>query len=185
MIMFRRCPERKEGAKEDHTRHGKNLSRITLAYQGMPKSHFSVSSRPKGSHRNTIKGLTQGTTRARKRRGPKCTTHFRCLMKNCSPYWSGTMRFLSSPQDQGDLHIRKDTILMLDVSITKELEGIPQKIARPSRTRSNPWSTQIRSNSENWSVVTKSVKIKDQLGAILVCLSTMNVFIYKCTSWKI
>ena len=30
--------ERKEGAKEDHTRHEKSLSRITLAHQGTPKS---------------------------------------------------------------------------------------------------------------------------------------------------
>ena len=36
---------------------------------------------------------------------------------------------------------------------------------------------QIRSNSENWSVVIRSIKIKDQLGAVFVCLSIMNVFI--------
>ena len=36
------------------------------------------------------------------------------------------------------LIIREYTILMLDVSTTGELEGIPQRIARLSRTRSNP-----------------------------------------------
>ena len=32
------------------------------------------------------------------------------------------MRFLSFSQDQEDLHVQKDTILMPDVSTTKELE---------------------------------------------------------------
>ena len=39
MSKFRQCPERKKGAKKDHTRHGKSLSRITLAHQGMPKKY--------------------------------------------------------------------------------------------------------------------------------------------------
>ena len=128
-----------------------------------------------------IRGLTQAITKARKGEGPKCTMHFRCPMENCSPYWSKTMGFLLFLQGQEDLHIRKDTILMPDVSTTEELEGIPQKIAWPSKTRSNPWSTQIRSNSENWSVVIRSIKIKDQLGVIFICLSVMNVFIWKWT----
>ena len=64
------------------------------------------------------------------------------------------------------------------------VRGIPQKIARPSRTRSNPWSTQIRSNSENWSVVIRSIKMKDQLGVVFVCLLIMNVFICKYAYWK-
>ena len=122
MSMFKQCLER----KEDHIRHGKSLSRITLAHQGMSKSPLPVSSHPKGSHRNTIKSLTQAITRARK--GPKCTTHFRCPMENCFPYWSRIMGFLSFSQDQEDLHIRKDTILMPDVSTTRELEGIPQRM---------------------------------------------------------
>ena len=42
------------------------------------------------------------------------------------------------------------------------------RISRSSKI--NIWSTQIRQNSENWSVVTKSIKIKDQLGAVFVCL---------------
>ena len=137
MNMFKQCLERKEGAKEDHIRHEKSLSRIILVHQGMPKSPWPIFIRPKGSHRNMIKSLTQAISRSRKRKGPKCTTHFRCPMENCSPYWSKTMGFLSFPQDQEDLHIQKDTILMPDVSTTGELEGIPQKIARLSKTRSN------------------------------------------------
>ena len=138
MSMFKQRLKIKEGAKEDHIRHRKSLSRIILVHQGMPKSPWLVFVCPKGLHRNTIKSLTQAITRARKEKGPQCTTHFRCPMENCSPYWSKTMGFLSSPQDQEDLPIRKDTILMPDVSITRELEDIPQKITRPSRTRSNP-----------------------------------------------
>ena len=46
--------------------------------------------------------------------------------------------FLSFPQGQEDLRIRKDTILMLDVSTTEELEGIPQRIARLLKIKSNP-----------------------------------------------
>ena len=180
MSMFRQCPERKEGAKEDHTRHGKSLSRITLAHQGTPKSPLPISSHPKGSHKNMIRGLTQAITRARKGKGPKCTIHFQCLIQSCSPYWFRIMGFLSFPQGLEDLHIQKSMMSVLSVNTIEELEGIPQKIAWPSRTKSNPWSMQIRSNSENWSVVTKSIKIKDQLGAVFV----MNVFICECTSWK-
>ena len=53
--------------------------------------------RPKSLHKNMIKGLTQAITRARKGKGPKCTTHSQCSMENCSPYWSKTMGFLSFP----------------------------------------------------------------------------------------
>ena len=74
------------GEKEDHIRHGRSLSRIIHVHQGMPKSLLSISSRPKGSHWNTIKGLTQAITRARKGKGPKCTIHFQCLIQSCSPY---------------------------------------------------------------------------------------------------
>ena len=117
----------------------KNLSRTSFTHVlHVPRCPQSDIFRPKSSHENMIKGLTQATTRARKGKGPKCTTHFRCPMENCSPYWFRTMGFLLFLQGQEDLHIRKDTILMPDVSTMEELEGIPQKIARPSRTRSNP-----------------------------------------------
>ena len=85
-----------------------------------------------------VEGLTQAVTKARKGKGPKCTTHFRCPLENCFPYCSKIMGFLSFPQDQEEFHIRKDTILMPDVITTEELEGILRKIIRPSRTRSNP-----------------------------------------------
>ena len=170
---------------EENSSQWKNLSGTSFTYVPhvlrCPQSDIF---RPKSSHKNMIKGLTQAITRVRKEKGPKCITHFRCPMGNCSPYWSKTMGFLSSPQDQGDLHIRKDTILMPAVSTTEELEGIPRKIAWPSRTRSNPWSTQIRSNSENWSLVIRSIKMKDQIGAVFVCLLIINVFICNCTYWK-
>ena len=38
------------------------------------------------------------------------------------------MGFLSFPQDQENLHIRKDMILMPDVSTIEELEGIPKEL---------------------------------------------------------
>ena len=44
----------------------------TLCTQVPPIRFF----RPKSSHENMIKGLTQAITRARKGKGPKCTTHF-------------------------------------------------------------------------------------------------------------
>ena len=182
--MFKQCLERKEETKEDHIRHGKSLSRIILIHQGMPKSPWPVFIRPKGSHRNTIKSLTQAITRARKEKGPKCTTHFRCPMENCSPYWFRTMEFLSFLQDQEDLHIRKDTILMSNVSTTKELEGIPQKIARLLKIKSNHWSTRIQRNSEDLLMVIKSIKIKDQLRVVLVRLLIMNVRIRECAFWE-
>ena len=139
----------------------------------------------KSSHENMIKGLTQAITRARKGKRPKCTTHFRCPMENCSPYWSRTMGFLLFLQDQEDLHIRKDTILMPDASTTGELEGIPQNIARLSKTRSNNWSKRIQPNSENLLVVIRSIKIKDQLGQFLFVFwlwmfSFVNVLFEKC-----
>ena len=67
------------------------------------------------------------------------------------------------------------------MSTMGELEGIPQNIAQLSKTRSNHWSTRIRPNLKNLSVVIKSIKIKDQLGAVVFCLSIMNVFSWKCT----
>ena len=172
MSMFRQCPERKEGAKEDHTRHGKSLSKITLAHQGMPKSPLSISSHPKSSHKNTIKGLIQAITRARKEKGLKCTIHFQCFIQSCSPYWFRIMEFLPSPQDLGDLHIQKSMMSMLSVNTIEDLGGTLWRIARLSKTRFNCWSTQIQSNSKDLSTVTRSIKINDQLGAVFV----MNVF---------
>ena len=81
MSMFRQCPKRKKGAKKNRIRHKKSLSRITLTHQDMPKSPWSISIRPKGSHRNTIKSLTQAITRVRKGKGPKCTTHSNVLWR--------------------------------------------------------------------------------------------------------
>ena len=95
-------------------------------------------------------------------------------MENCSLYWSRTTRFLSFPQDQEDLHIRKDTILMPYVITTEELDGIPQRIAWISRTRSNPWLTQIWPNLENLLMVIRRIKIKNQLGAVF------SSFVHEC-----
>ena len=162
---------------EENSSQWKNLSGTSFTQVlHVPKCPQSDIFHPKSSHKNMIKGLTQAITRVRKGKGSKCTTHFRCPMENCSPYWSRTMGSLLFLQGQKDLHFRKDTILTPDVSTTEELEGIPQKIARPSRTRSNPWSIQIRSNSENWSVVIRSIKMKDQLGAVFVCLFDHECF---------
>ena len=181
MSMFRQCSERKEGAKEDHTCHGKSLSRITLAHQGMSKSPLSVFSLPKDLHKNTIKGLTQAITRAKKGKGPKYTIHFQCLIQSCSPYWFRIMRFLSFPQGLGDLHIQKSTMSMLNVNTMEELGGTLWRIARLSKTRFNRWSTLIQPNSEDLSTVFRNIKIKDQLGAVLLWMfSFVNVLFEKC-----
>ena len=71
--MFKQCLG-KEETKEDHIRHGKNLSRIILIHHGMPKSPWPVFIRSKGSHENMIKSLTRTITRARKGKGSKCIT---------------------------------------------------------------------------------------------------------------
>ena len=171
---------------EENSSQQKNLSGTSFTHVlHVPRCPQSDIFHPKCPHGKLVRGSTQATTRTRKGKGPKCTTHFRCPIKNCSPYWSETMGFLSSPQDQWDLHIRKDTILMPDVSITGELEGIPQRIARLSRTRSNLWSMRIRPNSENLLMVIRSIKIKDQLGAVFspFCLwmfAFVNVLFEKC-----
>ena len=83
-------------------------------------------------------GSDSGYYQSKKRKRTKVYHVLRCPMENCSPYWSRTMGFLLFLQGQEDLHIRKDTILMPDMCTTEELKGIPRKIARPSRTRSNP-----------------------------------------------
>ena len=129
MSMFKQCLERKEGAKEDHIRHEKSLSRIIFVHHGMPKSPWSVFVRPKGSHKNVIKSLTQAITRARKGKGPKCTIHFQCLIQSCSPYWFRIMGFLPFSQGLGNLHIQKSTMSMLSVNTMKELGGTPWRIA--------------------------------------------------------
>ena len=57
-----------------------------LHSSGYAQAPLPASIHPKGSHRNTIKGLTQAITRARKEKGLKCTIHFQCLIQSCSPY---------------------------------------------------------------------------------------------------
>ena len=99
-------------------------------------------------------------------------------------YWSKIMGFSSFLQGLEDLHIQKDTMSMPYVNTMEELEDIPWRIARPSKTRFNPWSMQIRSNSKNLSVVIRSIKIKDQRGAVFVCLLIMNVFIREYAFWE-
>ena len=137
----------------------------------MPKSPLSVFSRLKGSHRNTIKGLTQAITRARKGKGPKCTTHFQCLIQSCSPYWSRIMGFLPFPQGLGDLHIQRSTMSRLNVNTMGKLGGTPWRIAQLLKTRFSCWSTQIQSNSEGLSTVTRNIKTKG---------STRGSFCYEC-----
>ena len=53
---------------------------------GYAQAPLSISNRLKGSHKNTIKRMTQAITRARKGKGPKCIIHFQCLIQSCSPY---------------------------------------------------------------------------------------------------
>ena len=101
------------------------------------------------------------------------------------PYWFRIMGFLSFLQGLGDLHIQKSTMSMLCVNTMEELEGTPWKIARLSKTWFNSWFTQIRLNSENLSVVIRSIKINDQLGAVLFVFwlwmfSFVNVLFEKC-----
>ena len=99
----------------------------------------------------------------------------------CSPYWFRIMGFLPSPQGLRDLHIQKSTMSMLSVNTIEELEGISWRIVWLSKTRFNRWSTQIQPNSEDLSTVTRSIKIKDQLGAVLLWMfSFVNALLEKC-----
>ena len=183
MSMFKQCLER-EKIKEDRIRHEKSLSRIILVHHAMPKSPWSVFIRPKGSHENMIKSLIQVVPGATKGKGPRCIIRFQCPTESYSRYWSKIMGFSSFLQGLEDLHIRKDTISMPYVNTMVASKDIPWRIVRPSKTRFNPWSTQIRSNSENLSVVISNIKIKDQLGAVFVCLLFMNVFIREYAFWE-
>ena len=183
MSMFKQCLERKE-AKEDHIRHGKSLSRIILIHHGMPKSPWSIFIRPKGSHGNMIKSLIQVVTGATKEKRPRCIIRFQCPSESYSQYWSKIMGFSSFLQGLEDPHIQKDTMSMPYVNTMEELEDIPWRIAQLSKTRFDPWSTQIRSNSENLLVVIRSTNIKDQLEAVFVCLLIMNVFIRAYAFWE-
>ena len=70
------------------------------------------------------------------------------------------MGFLLFLQGQEDLDIQEDTMSMPHVNTMEELEGIPWRIARPWKTRFNPWFRQIRLNSENLLVVIRSIKIR-------------------------
>ena len=145
---------------------------------------WSIFLHPRSSYENVIETLIQAIPGAIKRKEPRCITRFQCPTKSYSWYWSKIMGFLSFSQGLEDLHIQKDTMSMPYMNTMEEFEGIPWRIARPSKTRFNPWSMQIRSNLENLSVVIRSIKIKDQLGAVFVCLLIMNVFIRECTFWK-
>ena len=135
-----------------------------------------------------IETLIQAISRAIKRKEPRCITRFQCPTASYSRYWSKIMGFSSFSQGLEDLHIQKDTMLMPYMNTMEEFEGIPWRIARPSKTRFNPWSTQIWSNSENSLVVIRSIKIKDQLGVIFFfwfvfwswMFSFVNILFEKC-----
>ena len=176
--MCKWCLE-KEKAKESHMWHRMSPSKFFLMPHRMPKSPWLVFFRPKCLHGDMVKALIQAILEAIKGNGSKCTIHFQWPIKSYSLYWSRIMGFLSSPQRLEDLHIQKGTMLMPNVNTMVELEGIPWRITRPSKTRFNPWSTQIQPNSKSWSMDIKSVKIKDQLGVVFLLLF-MNVFIFEC-----
>ena len=150
----------------------------------MPKFPWPVFLYPKSLYENVIETLIQAIPEAIKRKEPRCITHFQCLTESYSRYWSKIMGFPSFSQGLEDLHIQKDTMLVLYVNTMEELDGILWRIAQPSKTKFNPWFTQIRSNSKNLLVVIRALKIKDQLGAVFVCLLIMNVFIHECAFWE-
>ena len=180
MSMFKQCLKREE-AKESHIRHEMNPLQISLIHHRMPKFPWPIFLHPRSSYKNVIKTLIQAVIEVIKRKEPRCTTHFQWPTESYSPYWSRITGFMLSPQSLEDLHIQEDTMSMPYVNTMEESRGTPWRIARPLRTRFNPYSTQIRSNSESLSVVIRSIKIKDQLGAVFVCLLIMNVFICDCT----
>ena len=147
----------------------------------MPKFPWPVFLHPRNSYKNVIETLIQTILGAIRRKEPRCIIRFQCPTDSYFQYWSKITGFLSSPQGLEDLHIQKDTMSMPYVNT---IEDILWRIARPSKTRFNPWSTQIWSNSENLSMVIRSIKIKDQLGAVFACLLIMNVFIREYAFWE-
>ena len=153
-----------------------SLSKIFLIPHRMPKSPWPVVLRPKCLHGDVVKALIQAIPKAIKGKRSKCTIYFQWPTESYSLYWSKITGFLLSPKSLEDLHIQEDTMSMPYVNTMKEPRGTPWRIARLSKTRFNPWSTQIRVNSENLSVVIRSIKIKDQLGAIFVCLFDHECF---------
>ena len=181
MSMFKQCLERKEGAKEDHIWHEMSPSRIILVHHRMLKFPRPVFLRLKSLYGNVIETLNQAVIGVLKGKKPRCITHFQWPTKSFSPYWSRITGFLLSPQSLKDLHIQEDTMSMPHVNTMEESRDTPWRIARLSKTRFNPWSTQIRSNSENLLVVIRSIKMKDLLGAVFVCLLITNVFVCGCT----
>ena len=160
--------------------HEMSPSQVFLIYHRMPKFHWLVFLHPRSSYGNVIETLIQAIPGAIKKKEPRCTTCFQCPTESYSRYWSKNMGFLSFPQGLEDFHIQKDTMSMPYVNTMEELEGISWRIVRPSKTRFNLWSTQIRSNSENLSMVIRSINIKDQLGAVF-CLSFDHEFFFH--SW--
>ena len=173
--MFKQCLE-KEEAKGSHIRHGRSLSRITFIHHRMPKFPRLVFLHPESSYKNVIETLIQVVIGVIKGKEPRCITHFQWPTKNYSQYWSRITRFLLPLQSLEDLHIQEDTMSMPHVNTMEESGGIPWRIARPLRTKFNPCSTQIWSNSESLSVVVKSIRIKDHLRAIFVCLFDHECF---------
>ena len=154
--MCKRCL-----GKESHIWHEMSPSQIFLIHLRMPKFSWSVFLHPKSSYENAFETLIHAIPEAIKRKEPSCITRFQCPTESYSRYWSKIMGFPSFSQDLEDLHIQKDTMSMPHVNTIEELEGIPWRIVWPSKTRFNPWSTQIWSNLENLSVVIRSIKIKD------------------------
>ena len=183
MSMFKQCLE-KEKAKESHIWHEMNPSQIFLIHHRMPKFPWPIFLHPKSLYDNVIETLIQAVIEVIKGKEPRCITHFQCPKESYSPYWVEIMGFPSFSQGLEDLHIQKNTMSMPYVNTMEELEGISWRIARLSNTRSNPWSMRIRPNSKNLLMVIRSIKIKDQLGAIFVCVLIMNVFIRECAFWE-
>ena len=157
MSMFKQCLKREE-AKESHIWHKMNPLQISLIHHRMPKFPWPIFLHPRSSYKNVIKTLIQAIPGTIKRKEPRCITRFQCPTESYSRYWSKIMGFSSFPQGLEDLHIQKDTMSMSYVKTMEELEGIPWRITRPLKTRFNPRSTQIRSNSKNLSAIIVDAK---------------------------
>ena len=136
MSMCKQCLER-EKAKESHIWHVMSPLQIFLIHHRMPKFPRPTFLHPRSSCENVIETLIQAIPEAIKRKEPRCITRFQCPTKSYSWCLSKIMGFSSFLQGLEDLRTQKDTMSMPHVNTMEELEGIPQKIARLSKIKSN------------------------------------------------
>ena len=153
----------------------------------MPKFPLLVFFHPRSSYENLIETLIQAIPEAIKRKKTKVYHSLPMSYGELLSVLIQNYEISVIPVRPRDLHIQKDMMAMPYMNTMEEWEDISWRIARPSKIRFNPWSTQIRSDLENSSMVIRSIMIKDQLGAVFFLFvfwswmfSFVNMLFEKC-----